>query len=132
VALLVWEWRQAFAKEFRWFYWAACLTLAVSPLIGLPTSLDNYIIIFPSVIMVFAAWEEHWGRAGKLLMLASLLILSVGGWWLAIHGAQSGMPVDLNPWLYFFLPFFMLGAAYWVRWSVIHPSRLHVDIAGIQ
>jgi hypothetical protein len=131
VILLAWEWRQAFGKDFRWFYWTACLTLAVSPLVGLPTSLDNFIIIFPGLILILAAWDERWGRPGKLLWLASLLLLSIGGWWLAVSAAQSGMPPDQNPWLFFFLPFFMLVGAYWVRWSVIRPPLLPVEMAAL-
>jgi hypothetical protein len=131
VILLVWEWYHALGKEFRWFYWTACLTLAVSPLVGLPTSLDNFIIMFPGLILILAAWDERWGRVGKLLWLASLLILSIGGWWLALGAAQAGMPPYQNPWLFFFLPFFMLGGAYWVRWSVIHPPRLPVEMAAL-
>jgi hypothetical protein len=127
IILLAWEWYQAFRKEFRWFFWTACLTLALTPLVGMPTSLNNFIVIFPGLILVLAVWEERWGKVGKFLWLVSLVLLSVGVWWLVLNPSQNGMPPDQNPWLFLFLPFFMLIGAYWVRWWAIQPARLPLD-----
>lgn len=124
--LLMVEWSQALRKDFRWFYWTACLTLAVTPLSGLPTSLDNFIVIFPGLVLVLATWDERWGKVGKALVVASLLILSAGVWWLVLGAERAGMPPDQNPWLFFVLPVFMLVGAYWVRWWAIRPPRLPV------
>ena len=121
---LVVEWVQALHKDFRWFYWTACLTLAVTPLVGLPTSLNNFIVIFPALILVLATWDERWGVAGRVMVLISMAILSAGAWWLVIAGSQAGMSPDKNPWIYFLLPVFMIIGAYWVRWWAIRPPRL--------
>ncbi len=127
VILLVVEWSQALRKDFRWFYWTACLTLAVTPLSGLPTSLDNFIVIFPGLVLVLTTWDERWGKVGKALVVVSLLILSIGVWVLVLGAEQAGMPPDQNPWLFFVLPVFMLIGAYWVRWWAIRPPRLPVS-----
>jgi hypothetical protein len=127
VILLVFEWSRALRKDFRWFFWTACLTLAVTPLSGIPTSLDNFIAIFPGLVLVLATWDERWGRLGKALVVASLLILSVGAWWLVSYATQQGMLPDLNPWLFFLLPSFMLVGLYWVRWWAIQPPRLPLN-----
>jgi len=124
--VLVVEWIQALRKDFRWFYWTACLTLAVTPLVGLPTSLNNFIVIFPALILVLATWDERWGVVGRVMVLVSMAILSVGAWWLVIAGNQAGMPPDKNPWIFFLLPVFMIIGTYWVRWWAIRPPRLPV------
>ncbi len=122
--LLAVEWRQALGKDFRWFYWTACLTLAVTPLLGIPSSLDNFILALPALVLILATWDERWGTVGKLMVVASLLILSAGVWWLVFIADGRGMPPDQNPWLFLFLPFFLIGGAYWVRWWAIRPPRL--------
>ncbi len=126
VILLAVEWSQALRKEFRWFFWTACLTLSITPLLGIPTSVDNFIVIYPALILVLATWEERWGKLGRVLFLASLLIIGVVPWWLVQVSTQNGMPPDQNPWLFLFLPIFMLVSLYWVRWWAIHPARLPV------
>jgi hypothetical protein len=125
--VLVFEWGQALRKDFRWFYWTACLTLAITPLTGLPNNLNNFILMFPGLILILATWDERWGKVGKGLILASLAILSAGVWLLVIGAERAGVPPDQNPWLFFVLPMFMLVGAYWVRWWAIRPPRLPVN-----
>lgn len=127
LVLLAWEWYQAIGKDFRWFYWTACLTLAVTPLVGLPAALDHYILMLPGLVLVLATWDERWGKVGKLMVALSLILLSFGVWWLALYPASKGMLADQNPWLFLSLPFFMLAGLYWVRWYAIRPPRLPVN-----
>lgn len=124
---LVIEWSLALRKDFRWFYWTACLTLAVTPLSGLPTSLDRFILLFPGLVLVLATWEERWGVVGKMMIIFGLLALSAGAWTLAVGPDQVSMPPDLNPWLFFLLPVFLLAGLYWVRWWAIRPPRLLLE-----
>jgi hypothetical protein len=124
---LVIEWSLALRKDFRWFYWTACLTLAVTPLSGLPTSLDRFILLFPGLVLVLATWEERWGVVGKVLIVLILLALSAGAWALAVGPDQASMPPDLNPWLFFLLPVLLLAGLYWARWWAIRPPRLLLE-----
>ncbi len=72
IATLIFEWKQALGKDFRWLLWTAGLTLAATQLIGLPTATENYMIMFPALLMVFAAWEDQWRNLGRVLIFTSL------------------------------------------------------------
>jgi hypothetical protein len=124
VAMLLWEWRMAWKKDFRWFFWVACLTLAGSLLIGLPTSVDNYIVLFPALVLVLGVWDERWGVLGQVMMVFSLVILSIGIWGVIWLTQQNGIPLDRSPIIHFFLPIFILVGLYWVRWWAINPPRM--------
>lgn len=127
IALLAWEWRLSLGKDFRWFYWTACLTLAAAPLIGLPVSLNNYVLLLPSLVLIFGTWHERWGLVGRIMIVFSSLILTLGVWWLVFSGLQREMAPDLNPWLYLVTPLLMIIGAYWVRWWALNPARLPLE-----
>ncbi|MEW5869523.1 MAG: glycosyltransferase family 87 protein [Chloroflexota bacterium] len=125
--LLVWEWRDAWGKDFRWFLWTAYLTLTVTGLIGMPTSLKNYVVMLPALILVLATWYARWGRLGTFLMIISLMVLSFGIWAISIGAVRSDAPLELNPGLFFFFPIFLLVGLYWVRRWAIRPQHLFMD-----
>lgn len=126
-SVLAWEWRLALGKDFRWFYWTACLTMSMVLLIGLPVSLNNYVILLPGLVLIFATWQERWGVIGRVMIVLSSLILTLGIWWLVISGLQRSMLPDLNPWLYLVAPGLMIAGAYWVRWWALNPARLPLE-----
>ena len=80
--ILIWEWRAAWKKRFKWFLWTACLTLVLTNLIGIRTATANYIAMYPALILIFALWDQRWGRNGRILIVASILFLLLGLWWL--------------------------------------------------
>ncbi len=124
LAILIWEWRQAWGKEFRWSFWTACLTLAAIPLVGIPTSIDNYIISFPAIILVFAVWAERWGVLGRVMLVLSLVILSAGVWGYVWIAYQNGIQPDRSPVIILLLPIVTILSLYWIRWWAINPPRL--------
>jgi len=132
IAILIWEIWHALGKDFRWFLWTACLALAVTPLIGIPTSITHYIALFPGFILVLATWDQRWGILGRLMMYISLLFFSVGIWGWVYYGQQQGIPPELNAWVFFSFPVFMLIGLYWVRWWAIQPPRLPLQEASNQ
>jgi hypothetical protein len=132
IAILIWEIWHALGKDFRWFLWTACLALAVTPLIGIPTSITHYIALFPGFILVLATWDQRWGILGRLMMYISLLFFSVGIWGWVYYGQQQGIPPELNAWVFFSFPVFMLIGLYWVRWWAIQPPRLPLQDASNQ
>jgi len=122
--MLIWEWRQAAGMNFRWFLWAAYFSLAFSGLIGIPTSVENQAALIPAVILVLAVWDERWGTLGRWLIASSLILLSVGLWWLGLVVESQGISPDLSPLLFFAVPVFTIIGLYWVRWWAIRASRL--------
>jgi len=126
-ATLIYEWRQAWGKDFRWLLWTAGLTLAATQLIGLPTATENYMIMFPALLMVFAAWEEQWRSLGKVLIFVSYILLFFGLWWLFLLTLARGEQPIQGLIMFFPLPVFLLIGLYWVRWWVLRPEQPLLD-----
>ncbi len=127
VATLIWEWWQAWGKDFRWLLWTAGLTLVATQLVGLPTATENYMIMFPALLMVFAAWDEQWRSFGKVLIFISYLLLFFGVWWLFLATLERGEQPIQGPIMFFPLPVFLLIGLYWVRWWVLRPEQPLLD-----
>ena len=121
---LIWEWRLAAGMNFRWFLWAAYLSLTLTNLIGLPTSIENQIALLPALILVLAVWDERWGMLGRWLIGFSIILLSIGLWWLVRYYRGENIPPDLGPLTFFIVPVFMMVGLYWIRWWAIRSSRL--------
>jgi hypothetical protein len=130
VGMLLWEWRAAYQQEFRWFFWAACLTLAATHLIGIYTALENFVVLLPAIILIMGTWDQRWGRIGRVLVLLSLLLFVVGGWGISIIGVRKGIPPSLDPVLYLTTPVLTILGLYWVRWMAIHPPQLPLQVLG--
>jgi hypothetical protein len=127
IATLIYEWRAARGKDFRWLLWTAGLTLAATQLVGLPTATENYMIMFPALVMVFAAWDEQWRTLGKLLIFISYILLFFGVWWLFLATLERGDQPIQGLIMFFPLPVFLLIGLYWVRWWVIRPEQPLLD-----
>jgi hypothetical protein len=84
-------------------------------------------ILFPAVVMVFAAWDEQWGPVGRALILISCLGLFFGVWWLFLSTLVVGEQPIQSPTLFFPLPVFLLVGLYWVRWWVLRPEQPLLD-----
>jgi len=128
IGMLIWEWRSAFGQDFRWFYWTACLTLAATPMIGIPTSLEQYVVLVPGFILVLHAWNLRFGNFGILIVLVSILAFVLGGWGLSIMRTQDGIPPTLDPLLHLTMPTILILGLYWVRRTVIHPQQLPLQL----
>lgn len=127
VALLIIEWRACLGKDGRWFVWTSMLTLTASSLIGIYSTLENYIMLYPSMILIISVWYKRWGLMGKWLMYGYLLLSSVGIWWLLLNGVERGIPPDLNALIYFFTPVILLFGLYWIRWWAVNPARMPIE-----
>jgi hypothetical protein len=125
--LLLWEWREALGKDFHWFFWAACLTLVATNLIGIRTATANYIALFPALILILATWDKDWGLIGKILIGLSLVGLFFGLWWLFLATILPDAQHTQNPVMFFPLPVYLLITLYWVRWWVLRPKRPLLD-----
>lgn len=123
IATLIWEWRAALGKDFRWFLWTAFFTLTATTLVGIRTATENYIVLLPALILVFASWDQEWGKFGRGLVAISYLLLLFGVWWLFLFTVQMGEQPIQSPIMFFPLPVFLLIGLYWIRWWVLRPER---------
>ena len=125
--LLLYEWAATRAGDERRFIWAACLTLAVTPLIGFPTEPGNLVVLVPSLAMIFAATASRW-RMGYWLASLLLLVVLLVPWgffvrWYWLH-EQRGFD-----YLFLFGPLFTVAGLYWTRWWFVRPPRTWFDHA---
>jgi len=127
VALLLIEWRACLGQDSRWFIWTAMLTLVASSVIGVYITLENYIMLYPAMILILSIWDKRWGLLGKWLMMLFFLLTSIGIWWLLLSGVQRGIQPDLNPIIYLFTPLILVIGLYWIRWWLINPVRMPLE-----
>jgi hypothetical protein len=127
IATLIWEWRASLQKDFRWFLWTAYLTLTATTMVGIRTATENFIILLPAVILVFAAWDQEWGWTGRVMIGLGYIVLLFGVWWLFLSTLERGAQPIQNSVMFFPLPVFLFIGLYWIRWWVIRPERPLLD-----
>ncbi len=124
--VLLLEWWRARKKDFRWFLWTACLTLAVSPWIGIPTIPGNFTGLLLPLILIFSLLIEHWNKGGQWIIGILLLVLFVWEWGLFYRDFTSPfIGTQLN--LLIPLPLVLIVGLYWIRWWAIKPRRLLIE-----
>lgn len=124
-AILIYEWAAARRADHRRFIWAACLTLAATPLIGFRTEIGNLSILFPCLTLLFAATTDRWKTGTWLSSLLLAIVLLVPWaffvrWWILNEQRYSD-------YLFLFYPTFSIIGLYWIRWWFIHPPRTWLD-----
>ena len=124
---LLWEWRLARKQGFNWFLWTAYLTLVITTMIGIRTATENYVLLFPALVLVFSAWDQEWGVFGRGLIGFSYALLFFGIWWLFLATLERGDQPVQSSIMFFPLPAFLLVGLYWIRWWVLRPERPLLD-----
>lgn len=127
LGLLIIEWRAAFRKQFNRFYWTALLTLAATPLIGIYSTIEYYIVLYPAMVMIFAVWDKRWGRFGQWLTVLFLIVSSIGFWIYLLNGVERGIQPDLDPVIFYLFPIMIIFGLYWVKWWAMRPVRLPLE-----
>jgi hypothetical protein len=124
--VLIYEWSGARAGDARRFYWAVCLTLAITPLLGQRTKIEGLVILSPSVCLILAIVQERWLKYGKLLVTLLLLFILGAPWLIYFHGipALKGLEEQV---LFIIAPLFTIIGLYWIRWWTIRPPRTWAD-----
>ena len=60
---------------YRRFYWAACLSLAVAPLLGFRTEMEHLSVLIIPLALVFAIVHDRWRRFGSALTILLMLVI---------------------------------------------------------
>lgn len=125
ILMLSFEWSAARRADFRHFVWVACLTLAVTPLLGFRTELGNLVVLFPALALIFAAAADRW-RSGYWLTVLLLLIALLLPWGFFVRWTFLG-DQRAQDWLFLFFPAFTVVGLYWTRWWFLRPPRTWLD-----
>lgn len=119
---LLWEWWHTRGHEYSVFLWTACLTLVITNLIGVRTATENFIALFPGLILVWSTWDKEWKSTGKTLIFLSYIFLLVGLWWLFLNTIQLAEQPTENSIMFFPLPVYLFLCLYWIRWWALRPE----------
>ncbi|MDP3184374.1 MAG: hypothetical protein Q8M58_03780, partial [Anaerolineales bacterium] len=99
------------------------LTLAVTPLLGIPTHPDLYITLFLPLILFLAVIAERWFRPKRWLAGVLFVLIFAGSWALIFHLSGLASLEPLRAILVLALPCLLLVGLYWMRWWAIRPPR---------
>ncbi len=126
VVLLV-EWLAARGKEFRWIFWTACLTITLSPWIGLPVELDELQLLLIPLFLILSVWDERLSSRSQWMISVILGLLLILFWGFGLRAITSSDPQKSLESLLFPFPLFILLGLYWVRWWAIRPVRTFIE-----
>jgi hypothetical protein len=116
--------------DFRRFYWAACFSIAVAPLLGFRTEMENLAVLILPFALIFAIIHERWSRIGTVAICA-ILILALAIPWAIYLLAIPRFGNIADELLFLFYPLLTLVGIYWVRWWAIRPPRTWFDRAKV-
>lgn len=127
VIVLGYEWSAAHDADFRRFYWACCVTLAATPLLGFRTGIGHLAVLVIPLAYFFSIVHDRWRRAGNLLIVLLLLSAFLFPWLLYFFAPAGNLSQQV---VFLFFPFFTVAGLYWMRWWALRPPRTWVDLVN--
>jgi len=127
--LLGYEWSSARSGDDRRFYWAACLSLAVAPLLGFRTEMEHLSVLIIPLALVFAIVHDRWRKFGSTLTILLILVIFSLPWILYLFAVNRFGTIAQNS-IFVFLPLCTLIGLYWIRWWAIRPPRILSDFVN--
>jgi hypothetical protein len=119
--VLFFEWGKTLVKDFRAFLWMVCLTVTVTPLLGIPMEPGEYPFLFIPLALFLAILSERrsqfkiW-RVSEIVLIA----LFLGFWLLTFMLLRVNAYGALNDTLILLLPVLLVTGLIWMRWWFIH------------
>ena len=119
LSVILIEWRAVRGQNIRWLFWTACLSAAITPLLGLPYFPNWLVFTLPGILLVISSMIHRWrllGFGSSILVLAAVFL---GLWW-AYENQLTSVFI-------FFYPLALTLLLYWVRWGAVHQPRMWAD-----
>lgn len=117
------EWWDSADSHFRQVVWAASLSLAATPLMGLPIFATNHVVLLVPFILVLALVWERWPRYRTLRVVLLFLLVLVIPYGLYYRVVSVYDPLTLNL-ISIIPPIAAILGLYWMRWWILrapHP-----------
>jgi hypothetical protein len=129
--VLFFEWRNVFHKDFRVLLWTACLTLSMTPLLGIPMDPTDYPFLFIPLILFLAILAERkpWLKRGGMMAIL-LVVFLAGPWFLTASLARANAYTALISILILLLPILLVVCLAWMRWWFFHPMPAGLKTPG--
>jgi hypothetical protein len=127
--LLLFEWWDSADAHFRRVVWTACLSLAATPLMGLPIFPSNHVVLVLPFILILALVWERWQRYRTLrvVLLFLLILLIPFGLYYRVVSVYDPLVLDL---ISILPPIAAILGLYWMRWWVLRSPRTLFDRIG--
>jgi hypothetical protein len=125
--ILFFEWRGNRGKDFRHLLWTVSLTLAATPLLGLPVSMNDYVILFFPLIHFISILVERWSRPGHWGIAGISIIILFFVLWFANGKFQFEIGLTPSPITALLFSLLLVVGLYWMRWWAIRPSGTWSD-----
>lgn len=129
--MLFLEWLGSLQAQFRRVVWTACLSLAVTPLMGFAIFPANQVVLlFPFVLILALAWERWQNHRvlATVLLLFLAFAIPFGLYWRSVF-IYDQLVTDL---LSVLPPVAAITGLYWMRWWAVRSPRTWFDQIGDQ
>ena len=128
LVILFIEWSVVRRKEFRHVLWTASLTLAITPLMGVPIIPQDYVVLFFPLVLLLSILNERWSRPGRWGVAGIVLFVLFFGFWVFNAGLfHDGASATQNNFLVLAFPISLVIGLYWMRWWAVRPPRTWSD-----
>jgi len=127
--LLLFEWWDSADAHFRRVAWTAALSLAATPLMGLPIFPSNHVVLILPFVLILALVWERWPRYRALRMglLLFFVLLIPFGMYYRVVSVYDPLVLDL---ISILPPIAAILGLYWMRWWVLRPPPPLFDRIG--
>ncbi|MDQ2691514.1 MAG: hypothetical protein M3Y68_05755, partial [Chloroflexota bacterium] len=123
------EWIAAANAHFRWVVWAACLSLAATPLIGFAIFPSNHVVLLLPFILILTLTWERWQRRRVFFTLLVFLLVLLVPFALYLRSLSIYDPV-VTTLIAVLPPIAAIVGLYWMRWWVQRSPRTWFDRVG--
>jgi len=122
------EWRDIRRKDFRHLLWTASLTMAGTPLLGIPVIPQDYVLLFFPLVLFLSILAERWSRPGRWGVAGFVLLAIFFGFWLITASLfLAGDSAALTGVLALVFPVLLVLGLYWMRWWAVRLPRTWSD-----
>jgi hypothetical protein len=127
--LLFVEWAGSVHAHFRRVVWTASLSLAATPLMGLPIFPSNHVVLLLPFILILALLWERWQRYRVVRVFLVLIPVLVVPFVLYLRAVSVYDPLVLDL-ISILPPIAAIVGLYWMRWWAVRPPRIWFDRIG--